>query len=200
MAGRLLWLGAIALLATIFLLPSDAQCQSAEDNPSSQSVPDSPPQTRIFIVGLEFRDYGPLSHATRVRLAGEIRRSSILVSAAQPDSAWVNEALLPIDNALKEQGYFTTYAKGTPHLVSSQDDEKSYTVTVSIETGPLCHLGKMRFVNADPDAPPLVFSEDVLRRQFAMKEGVTFKVSNVRRGIESVRELYATRGYIDATL
>jgi outer membrane protein assembly factor BamA len=174
-----------------------AQSQGCVDSAPSLRAPVQ--ETKIKTISVEFDAESPLSEAFRVQAAKGIRQQEFRVTPDQGDSDWVNQAMQPIEDALRDQGYFKASVEATPHLVRALPSEKHYVLAVKIETGPKYYLGKLRFANADPDGPSLVFADDFLRQQMPLKEGELFDVSKIREGLDAIMRLYGSKGYIDAT-
>jgi hypothetical protein len=186
-------------LALLGILPSSAitygQSEACHANDFLQRVPVQ--ETKISITGLEFQGEDPLSDVLRAQLVKDIQQNDRWVTAEQPDSSWVVEALEPMRDALRKQGYFKADVEGTPYLVLAQSNERRYVLSVAIESGPQYRLGKLRFASATET--PLVFSESLLRKQIPLQEGQLFDVSKIREGLEAIGRLYGSKGYIDAT-
>jgi len=60
-------------------------------------------------------------------------------------------------------------------------------------------LGELRFRNAKEDDPKLVFPRDQLRALIPMRSGEIFNTQKIRQGLEALRKLYSSQGYIDFT-
>jgi outer membrane protein assembly factor BamA len=150
-------------------------------------------------MSVEFDAESPLSEALRVQAAKRIQQLEFWIIPDEGDSDWVNQAIQPIRDALRDQCYFKASVEATPYLVRALPTEKQYVLAVKTETGPKYYLGKLRFANADPDGPSLVFADDLLRQQMPLKQGEPFDVSKIREGLEAIERLYGSRGYIDVT-
>ncbi len=97
-----------------------------------------------------------------------------------------------VRQALRELGYFrpqTSDISFTPKAGSEIVD-----VTIKVEPGPQYRLGEIRFENAT------VFSSDQLRKLIALQEDDLFNATQFSKGMENMRSLYATRGYVDMVL
>jgi outer membrane protein assembly factor BamA len=186
----------ILLLASLSLSrPTSAQSQGCVDSAAILRTPAQ--ETKISIVGVEFQDGIPLSSALRTQLAADIQQQELRVTQEETDSSWIDEALNPTRDALRNQGYFIASVEGIPHLVRALPAERLYVLRVTVESGPKFNLGKMRFTNASET--PLGFPDTLLRQQFHLQEGGVFDVSKIRDGLQAIRKLYGSKGYIDAT-
>jgi outer membrane protein insertion porin family len=158
-----------------------------------------PQETKITIKSVEFEPENPLFETLRLQSTKEIQQQEIWVTPDEGDSDWVNRAIQPIRDALRDQGYFKTSVEATPYLIRALPAEKFYILRVAIDAGQEYYLGKLGFVSADADGPSLVFAEDLLRQQIPLKEGELFDVSKIRNGLEALGKLYGSQGFIDAT-
>jgi outer membrane protein assembly factor BamA len=172
-----------------------AQSQGCVD--STTPSHDSPQKTRISIVGVEFQSEAPLSQALRAQLAENIQHSESWVPPEEPDSNWINQAVEPVREALRSQGYFKNDVEGTPYLTLGLANERRYILSVAIGSGPQYKLGNLQFASSSDT--PLLFADDLLRQQFHMQEGDLFNVLKIREGLEAIGRLYGSEGYIDAT-
>ena len=94
--------------------------------------------------------------------------------------------------AFQDRGYFAVEVKsltlkprdplGTPKPVS---------VEAEVSEGVQYRLGDITFVNTH------AFTHEKLREQFPLKKGELFERSKVASGIESLRKLYGTGGFLD---
>jgi outer membrane protein assembly factor BamA len=188
-----------------FLFLIGTLCSSYLAHAQSQGCVDSAPapapvqETKITIIGIEFQGENPLSDELRAQLAKAIQQRERWGKTEETDSSWVDNALYPIKDALRNQGYYTSLVEGTLYLVRALADEKLFVLRVEVKSGAKYYLGKLRFANADPDGLSLVFGDDLLRKQMPLKEGELFDVSKIREGLEAIGGLYGSRGYIDVT-
>ncbi len=94
----------------------------------------------------------------------------------------------------QEHGYFKAKVKTVQaDLLASSPDQQVAAVTIYIEEGPLYRLGHITFKNAT------VFSPEQMRALFPFPAGDVFNTDNLRRGLDGLRHLYGTQGYINFT-
>jgi len=154
-------------------------------------------KTKITIIAVEFEGETPLSDALRAQLVEDIEHSELWVTPEEPDSSWVSQALNPLREAIRSQGYFRTNVEGTPYLVRAEGKEKLYVFRVTIDRGPQYRLGNLRFASASES--PLVITDALLRQQIRLHEGDLFDVTKIRDGLAAIGRLYGSKGYVDAT-
>lgn len=93
--------------------------------------------------------------------------------------------------ALRSRGYFKAVIQEPNLTFSQQEDRKTAEVTVQVEPGAQYRLREIHFQNAT------IFPSSQLREQFSLHNGDILNVTKVGEGLENLRELYATRGYVD---
>jgi len=114
------------------------------------------------------------------------------------DSNWIEELQGVVSFAWQEQGYFRAWAKAEAQLVSEDSTRARVSVIIHVEEGPQYRLGDIRFRAADPGAT-LMFPPDELRKLIPLREGELFNVAKIRGGLDALRRMYGTKGYIDFT-
>ena len=94
------------------------------------------------------------------------------------------------------------YYKDRGYLVAQVDrqidvspDEKDALVTFVIDEGPRWTLGGVR-VESD-DGEPLIFTDEQIRLNLALRPGEAFSDRGVRESIASLREMYGRLGYLE---
>jgi outer membrane protein assembly factor BamA len=93
----------------------------------------------------------------------------------------------------QEHGYFKANTKPTAVLLTSNLSELTAAVTFYIEEGPLYRLDDITFKHVT------VFPQERVRALFPMQSGDVFNTDKVRIGLDALRSLYGTRGYINFT-
>lgn len=91
---------------------------------------------------------------------------------------------------LQRQGYFEADVRwpDTPSMIPVA---RTLAVTLAIREGQQYRLNKITF-NRDKQ-----YSEWQLRQLFAIADGDLFDVEKIRQGLDQLRELYGSRGYIN---
>jgi outer membrane translocation and assembly module TamA len=95
-----------------------------------------------------------------------------------------------IRQALRDLGYFKTVVD-EPTFVFPMEGKDIANVTVKVKPGTQYRLGEIRFKRAT------VFPATQLRDLFSQREGDFFNATNLSRGLDDLRKLYGTRGYIN---
>jgi len=112
----------------------------------------------------------------------------------------VNREALQLDAArlqdyYKDRGYLEAQVDRQIDVDPDQDDA---VVTFVIDEGPRWTVGAVR-VESD-DAGPLIFTDEQVRLNLALRPGDAFSDKGVRDSIASLRELYGRLGYLDTRL
>jgi outer membrane translocation and assembly module TamA len=97
-----------------------------------------------------------------------------------------------IETAFRDLGYF--YARADePKLssVSETQGAKDVNVSVRVDQGVQYRLGEIRFEKTS------LFPSDRMRKLFAVQTGDLFNYTRIGEGLEQLRNLYATEGYVD---
>jgi hypothetical protein len=151
-----------------------------------------PPQIKINITDVEFTPQSSLPDELRAEIVERIRNFKISASIRDPDADWPNTvAAGTISKALRAGGYFQVSSKLTPYLVKAETDQRSYILSIEMETGPVYHIGELRVRDAT------AFSPSELRDQIPLKTGDVMNDDKLWEGIESIKQLYAQKGYIE---
>jgi len=107
---------------------------------------------------------------------------------------------VPIRNAWQERGYFRVQTSAESQVLSQDSASQHVSITVHVNEGPQYRLGEVEFRSAeDPPPAPELFSPDELRQQIPLREGDLFNVDKIREGLDALRRLYLSKGYIDFT-
>jgi outer membrane protein assembly factor BamA len=144
----------IFLAIFVILISSDllrSQSPECVDRPPSAFYKSQ--RIKIKIVSVEFRGESSLSDTDRSQIVESIQRSNVSVSATEPDTYWANGLGGVASKALHAQGHPEDRAKVTPYLVSAEPGQRSYTVSIEIETGPQYLVRTLQVVEATAFTP-----------------------------------------------
>jgi outer membrane protein assembly factor BamA len=86
-------------------------------------------------------------------------------------------------------GYFQAVAEVDIKKLSID----AYSVTAHVQEGPQYHLGEIDFSSVKGFAP------EELRKLFPLEPGDLFDTRRFRHGLDNLRQLYATKGYLNFT-
>ena len=109
----------------------------------------------------------------------------------------VNREALQLDAArlqdyYKDRGYLEAQVD---RRIDVAADQKDAAVTFLIDEGPRWTVGAVR-VESDA-AGPLIFTDDQIRLNLALRPGDAFSQRGVRTSLAAIRELYGRLGYLD---
>ena len=99
-----------------------------------------------------------------------------------------------IRGALRDLGYFKAVVDEPKFSFPAQEEERRAYITVKAEPGAQYRLGEIRFERAT------IFPAPQLRDLFSMRRGDVFDITKVSRGLDELRKLYGTRGYINCVV
>jgi len=188
---------AASLLLAAGTLGQGSGCVSSDSEPATHEQADA---TKLNIVSVEFSGQSPLSDEDRAQFANEIQSRPLLAQESQIDGKLFERVTEPIRQNLMNRGYFRVLLTPTPFLVRATPDALEYALRIEIESGPQFHVGSVRFANANPDHPSLVFDESVLRQKIPLADGEILDVSKLRDGLHAISRLYQGREYIDNSI
>jgi outer membrane translocation and assembly module TamA len=95
-----------------------------------------------------------------------------------------------IRQAMRSMGYFKAVVDEPKFSFPTQGREIA-NVTVKVNPGAQYRLGEIHFLRAT------VFSSDQLRNVFSQRKGDLFNATKFGVGLEHLRKLYGTRGYVN---
>jgi outer membrane protein assembly factor BamA len=97
----------------------------------------------------------------------------------------------------QDRGYFKIFAHDPVWQPLGLDDGKQrILILASLEEGDQYRLGTLTFLNVSPDQA-LSIPAATLRDQFHLRNGDLFNVTEIRTGLERLKQLYGARGYAD---
>ena len=154
------------------------------------------PQPKIIIDDLKFEGAIHLPQEILSRLIAEIKNTEF-----EGGSRWLSEmAEVPVTSAWQNQGYFTVQVTSESQVLSRDSASQHVSVTVHVKEGPQYRLGEITFRFAqDQSGVPAEFPREELRQQIPLREGDLFNVEKIREGLDALRLLYGSKGYIDFT-
>jgi outer membrane protein assembly factor BamA len=92
--------------------------------------------------------------------------------------------------AFQDLGYFRARVD-EPKISFIRQGAKDVNVSVKVREGVQYHLGEIRFEKAS------LFPPDRMRKLFAVQTGDLFNYTRIGHGLEQLRSLYGTEGYVD---
>ncbi len=97
----------------------------------------------------------------------------------------------------QDKGYFNARATVVPEMLSLDSGGQHVALTIHVNEGHRYLLGDLKFRTADPTVP-LIFHVERLRNLISLKQGDLFAAETIRESLDAMRQLYGSRGYIDA--
>ncbi len=96
-----------------------------------------------------------------------------------------------IQQAIRDMGYFKAIVHEPKFSFSTPEDRRRASVIVTVEPGAQYRLGEIRIENAS------VFPAAQIRMLFSLQRGEIFNPTKFSVGLDKIRSLYATQGYVD---
>jgi outer membrane protein assembly factor BamA len=179
----------VLLFLPCVILAQPAPCRDHSSLWSHKS-----PGIKINVVGVEFTGQNSLPDELRAELVDKIRDFKITASPNDPDTDWPNALVGRIvRKALQSRGYFRSSWELTPYLVKAETDQRSYIVSIAIDTGLAYHVGNVHVRDAT------VFPRAELLELIPLKTDDVLNDEKIREAIESMQRMYAQKGYVAMT-
>jgi outer membrane protein assembly factor BamA len=151
---------------------------------------------KIIIDDVTFDGPINVSDAVRQQLVSDLKQHNF---NDNPDleSDWLGEIqAVGLRRVWQDQGYFRVEATAKEEFIRYDPMGKHVRIIAHINEGPRFRLGDVQFRNSDP-GEPLAFGPELLRRLIPLREGDIFSATKIREGLDALRHLYGSHGYID---
>lgn len=148
----------------------------------------------VVIDSVEFDGPITLPEQARLNLVDDLKKIEF-----DADSNWLEEvAAVSLKGTWQDQGYFKVIAEATAKDNGGDALHRHVVLMAHVDEGLQYFQGKLEFRSSDPDMP-LVFTTDVLRNLYPLREGDVFEAGKIRASLDAYQQLYAAKGYIDFT-
>lgn len=170
---RNLTLASVLLLAPLLIL-----AQTQDSSPA------------IKVRHLTLNGLTGISEADQVQIARDIK------SQTYTDDT-IDEIPARLRTALMQRGFFRANAPAPEvRVVNTHPGEEVIDMTYHVQEGPQYHLKRIAFSSNRPSRG-FVFPEQELRQTFPISDGAVFDSESIRDGVQKLRELYASKGYVN---
>ncbi|MGA7855068.1 MAG: POTRA domain-containing protein [Candidatus Acidiferrales bacterium] len=154
------------------------------------------PRQRIIVDDVKFDGPIHLSEALRQKVVSDLKRR-LFNDNSGSESAWLGEIqAVGLMGVWQDQGYFKVEATAKEEFIRNDSTGKHVRIIAHINEGRQFRLGDVQFRSSDP-AEPLAFGPEELRRSIPMGEGDIFSAAKIWEGLDALRDLYGSHGYID---
>lgn len=109
------------------------------------------------------------------------------------DSGWLDDLNNVVHDAWERHGYFKVAVRSRFQELSANSPSLTVAVTMHIDEGEQYRLQDILFVNNQQ------FDSGQLRELFSISAGDLFNTHTIQEGLEKLRKLYGTRGFINLT-
>ncbi|MGB9069923.1 MAG: POTRA domain-containing protein [Candidatus Acidiferrales bacterium] len=146
----------------------------------------------VVIDSVDFDGPITLPEPARLKLVDDLKRREF-----DADSKWLDEvAEVSLRGTWQDLGYFKVVAKAAARDTGGDALHEHVALTAHVEEGLQYFQGGLNIRSVDRDAP-LVFTQEVLRHVYPLREGDLFDADKIRKSLDAYRQLYAAHGYID---
>jgi outer membrane protein assembly factor BamA len=151
---------------------------------------------RIIVDDVKFDGPIHVSDAVRQKVVFDLKQHNF---NDNPDleSAWLAEIqAVGLMGVWRDQGYFKAEATAKEEFIRNDSTGKHVRIIAHINEGQQFRLGDVQFRSSDA-SEPLAFRPEELRRLIPVREGEIFSATKIREGLDALRDLYGSHGYID---
>ncbi len=114
------------------------------------------------------------------------------------DSNWPAQVAEQIvRDAWQRRGYFRVMVKADYKVLSNDKTQARVSLALRVTPGLPYRLAELQFTSDNPQQHAPMFAPAVLRPLFPLEEGDIFDVDKIRQGLEALKKLYGSAGYID---
>ncbi len=150
-------------------------------------------QITVELKGIHFVGANNLPVRDQRQIAASLKQVKYTVQWNNQE-AWVADLAERVRDEWQRHGYYAARVnKIERNLLASFSGRALVSVTVDLQEGPQYRLGTLTFRNNKR------FSSEQLRGIFPLRDGEIFATDKIRQGLENLRTLYGTVGYINMT-
>jgi outer membrane translocation and assembly module TamA len=175
---------AVPLAARAQAPPLPARCQAP-----SQAV--KPPALELFIDQLVLTGADLPANESPDQFVAMLEQS-----AGSGTSGWLGRVWDAARTAWQDRGYFQAVVNVRTLTERVEDGVRHVRLRIRIDPGPLYRIEEVRVLDVNPGGK-LVFSNERLRDLIPLRPGEAVDVGKAEAGVEAIRNLYASHGYID---
>jgi outer membrane protein insertion porin family len=137
---------------------------------------------------------------------------SVSAKGYDDDEDGLNELLERVRDAWQRHGFFKVEVKQSGSQTLSEDAEtRQVAITVNVQAGKQYRLNEIHFRVTTPNPPAqpsppssiadnsTPFIDQQLRALFPIQDGEIFDTDKLRLGVDELRKVYGSRGYINFT-
>ena len=158
-------------------IPVTAQCAAKQDHRSNKN-------SGVLVTELKIVGTSSLSSDELGAIASDLTGSCF-----DQDSDEIAES---IRDLFQNRGFFLSKVENVEiQPVDALATPAPVTVKAEVTEGPRCKIGDIQFIDNR------AFSQNQLRRQFPVKKDDVFQRSKIASGLEKMRDLYVSKGYLD---
>jgi outer membrane protein assembly factor BamA len=154
----------------------------------------SQPARKVLIRRIVFQNAQLLSSEDRREISQTLRNEEAEGDSAQRSlSGLADEAAERVRAVYQNRGYFMAQAEANEVPVVAENAARYDVVVRVLEEGKQYRLGDMHFIHVK------AFPDSQLRELFPEKRGEIFSKEQIAKGLENLRHLYGSAGYVNFT-
>lgn len=177
-------------------LPYPTLAQEIQDMRAEVEFKTRVAHPKIVINDVRFDSSPHLSAAVREHLI-----ASLKLREFDDDTRWVYDLeMTNFRGAWQDQGYFNVKVSVKPKLLRRDSAGIHVSLAVHAEEALQYKLGKIELRYAGtPDPGADLPAPDELRKLIPLRDGEILNAEKIRQGLEEIRKLFGSKGYIDFT-
>ena len=149
---------------------------------------------KLELKDIHFIGVNNLSVRDQQQIAASLKQIKYTVQSNNQE-AWIADLAERVRDEWQRHGYYAARVnKVEPRMLATYSGRASVSVTVDLQEGPQYRLGTLTFRNNKR------FSSERLRGVIPLQDGDIFATHKIREGLENLRRLYGTVGYINFTV
>lgn len=152
------------------------------------------PHPRVILRKIIFRTGAPLSHDGERKLRAQIVQESRRIHSPEWAETLTGDTEEIVRQAYQNKGYLKARARAEAIIVADRGDLHVVNLFVHLEVGNQYRIGNTTWKRNT--AIPV----NELNRIFAVHDGEIFRRQRIANGLEAVRNLYLSHGYINITM
>ena len=155
-------------------------------------------RAKVIVDSVVFDGPTSLPSSIREELIADLKKHAALSSGSEWLEEW-NE--VAVRGAWMNEGFFKMTSRPEAKIVSSDATEQHVSVTVHVDEGMQYRLKDIRFRKSSDGwsngSEQLAFPPEELRKRVPLHEGELFRANQIREGLDSLKKLYGSYGYIN---
>ena len=172
------------LLAWVMVVAGFGAQNSPNRGAQSSGAPTKDQGPSYTVASITFENVTQLSTAQQDEIASDIK------SRSYHGNDWLDEVDERLRNAWQGHGYFGAEVHSNAHRSNDDEHDQQFEVVTNIDEGRKYLLAEIQWSGI------LLFQKEELDEAMPIKRLDSFDTAKIRAGLENLRKLYFTKGYL----